>query len=174
MALIVFLRGVNVGGHKTFRPSILASELKQYDVTNVGAAGTFVVRKPGSQAQLQAEFANRLPFDTRVMICNARDLAAIVARDPFAEVPAQSGTVRFMSVLARRPRVLPAIPINLPPEGRSLVTILSVENRFVFGVYRRDMKTIRYLMNLDKIFGVPVTVRNWNTIGAILRVLERF
>jgi hypothetical protein len=26
MALIVFLRGVNVGGHRTFRPSILARE----------------------------------------------------------------------------------------------------------------------------------------------------
>jgi hypothetical protein len=27
MALIVFLRGVNVGGHRTFRPSIVAREL---------------------------------------------------------------------------------------------------------------------------------------------------
>jgi hypothetical protein len=42
MALIVFLRGVNVGGHRTFRPSIVARELNDYDVLNVGAAGTFV------------------------------------------------------------------------------------------------------------------------------------
>src|SRR4051794_3057989 len=27
MALVVFLRGVNVGGHRTFRPSVLAREL---------------------------------------------------------------------------------------------------------------------------------------------------
>ncbi len=47
MALIVFLRGVNVGGHRTFRPSMLARELSDYDVVNVGAAGTFIVRKPG-------------------------------------------------------------------------------------------------------------------------------
>ena len=47
MALIVFLRGVNVGGHRTFRPSTLARELSDYDVVSVGAAGTFVVRKPG-------------------------------------------------------------------------------------------------------------------------------
>jgi len=50
MALIVFLRAVNVGGHKTFRPSLLAKELSGYDVVNVGAAGTFVVRKPGTRA----------------------------------------------------------------------------------------------------------------------------
>ena len=45
MALVVFLRGVNVGGHRTFRPSVLARELGDYDVVNVGAAGTFVVRQ---------------------------------------------------------------------------------------------------------------------------------
>jgi hypothetical protein len=42
MALIVFLRGVDVGGHRTFRPSILARELSDHDVVNVGAAGTFI------------------------------------------------------------------------------------------------------------------------------------
>jgi hypothetical protein len=38
MAIVVFLRGVNVGGHRTFRPSILARELSDYYVVNVGAA----------------------------------------------------------------------------------------------------------------------------------------
>ena len=47
MALVVFIRGVNVGGHRTFRPSVLARVLSDYGVVNVGAAGTFVVRKPG-------------------------------------------------------------------------------------------------------------------------------
>jgi len=47
MALIVFFRGINVGGHRAFRPSALAKELGIYDAVNVGAAGTLVVRKPG-------------------------------------------------------------------------------------------------------------------------------
>ena len=37
MALVVFLRGANVGGHRRFRPSILARALIHYDVVNVGA-----------------------------------------------------------------------------------------------------------------------------------------
>ena len=45
MAWVVFLRGVNVGGHKAFRPSVVAKDLAEFDVVNVGAAGTFVVRK---------------------------------------------------------------------------------------------------------------------------------
>jgi hypothetical protein len=34
------------------------------------------------------------------------------------------------------------------------------------------MKAIGYLGALDRLFGVPVTTRNWNTIVTIARVLE--
>ena len=44
MALIVFRRGINVGGHRTFRPSMLARDVAAYDVVNVGAAGALVFR----------------------------------------------------------------------------------------------------------------------------------
>ncbi len=33
------------------------------------------------------------------------------------------------------------------------------------------MKVIGYLSRLDRLFGVPVTTRNWNTITAIGQVL---
>ena len=32
MALVVFLRGVNVGGHRTFRPTKLAAQLEHLDI----------------------------------------------------------------------------------------------------------------------------------------------
>jgi hypothetical protein len=51
------------------------------------------------------------------------------------------------------------------------VKILARDNRFVFGVYRRHMKVISYLGTFDRLFGVPVTTRNSNTITAIGRVL---
>jgi uncharacterized protein (DUF1697 family) len=42
----------------------------------------------------------------------------------------------------------------------------------VIGLYRRHMKVISYLGTLDRVFGVPVTTRNWNTITAIAKVLS--
>ena len=33
------------------------------------------------------------------------------------------------------------------------------------------MKVIGYLGTLDRLFGVPVTTRNWNTLTAIANVL---
>lgn len=43
MAQVVLLRGLNVGGHRRFRPASLAEELAHLDAVNIGAAGTFVI-----------------------------------------------------------------------------------------------------------------------------------
>jgi uncharacterized protein (DUF1697 family) len=172
MALVVFLRGVNVGGHKTFRPSILAQQLKHYDVVNVGAAGTFIIRKPANQAELRVELQRRLPFEAEVMICTSRELITMASGEPFGNEPIHSDVVRFVSVLAKRPRVLPSLPLSFPEDGKWLLRILATENRFVFGMYRRQIEAIRYLSMIDRVFGVPVTTRNWNTFTAIIKALK--
>jgi uncharacterized protein (DUF1697 family) len=172
MALVVFLRGVNVGGHRTFRPSLVANELSNFDVVNVGAAGTFVVRNRISQAKLRAELLRQLPFEAEVVICKGDDVLDLASRNPFAGQPAGPKIVWFVSILAKRGRPLSSTPLSLPSGGKWFLKILATKNRFVFGLYRREMKTLRYLGQLDKIFGVPVTTRNWNTITAIARILR--
>ena len=171
MALVVLLRGVNVGGHRTFRPSVLTKRLKHLDVVNIGAAGTFVIRQPVTRAQLRAELASRLPFSTEIMICDGREIVRMLSADHFAGQPERPDIVRFVSLLSRRPRLAPSMPMSFPSSGTWLLKILARDNRFVFGVYRRHMKAIGYLGALDRVFGVPVTTRNWNTITAIAKVL---
>src|SRR2546428_8753349 len=172
MALVVFLRGVNVGGHRTFRPSILAKELSDHDVVNVGAAGTFVVRKPGSRAKLRAALLGKLPFEAEVVLCDGRDLIRLETENPFGTEPSRPDVVRFVSILSKAGRLRAAIPITLPPSGEWLLRVIASKHRFVFGVYRRHMKTIGYLGQIDALFGVPATTRNWNTIVAIVRILK--
>ena len=172
MALVVFLRGVNVGGHRTFRPSILARQLSDYGVVNVGAAGTFVVRKPGPPAKFRAELLRKLPFETKVVFCSGRDLIRLEMENPFGPEPSRPDMVRFVSILSKTDRGLASIPCALPPRGEWFVRVIALKNRFVFGVYRRHMKTISYLAQIDTLFGVPATTRNWNTIIAIVRILK--
>lgn len=172
MSLVVLLRGVNVGGHKTFRPTILARQLRHLDPVNIGAAGTFAIRKPVSPGRLRAEIARRLPFDAEIVICRGREILNLIARDPFAGQPAGPRVVYFLSVLTRPPRLTPRLPIALPSRGAWLLKVLGRDRRFVFGMYRRHMKTIRYLGQLDRLFGVPATTRNWNTITALGKVLS--
>ena len=171
MALVVFLRGVNVGGHRTFQPAALAKQLKHLDAVNIGAAGTFVIRQPISRARLRAELASRLPFDTEIMICEGREVVRLMSHGCFADYPVRRDIVRFVSVLSRRPRSVPPMPMSFPSSGTWLLKILATNNRFVVGVYRRHMKAIGYLGAFDRLFGVPVTTRNWNTMTAIARVL---
>lgn len=172
MALVVFLRGVNVGGHRTFRPSVLARALADYDVVNVGAAGTFVVRKPGSRSAFRAHLLRKLPFETVVVLCDGRDLLRLESAQPFGPEPCPADVVRFVSILSKAGRVPTSIPITLPPDGQWLVRVIASKDRFVLGEYRRHMKTIGYLGQIDRLFGAQVTTRNWNTILAIARILK--
>jgi len=172
MALVVLLRGVNVGGHRTFRPTRLAEHLKHLDAVNIGAAGTFVIRRPVTQARLRAELARGLPFDAEIMICQGREIVRLMSQDYFAGQPMRPDIVRFVSVLSKRPRSAPSTPMRFPSTGKWLLKILARDNRFVFGVYRRHMKVISYLGAFDRLFGVPVTTRSWNTVTAIAKVLD--
>jgi uncharacterized protein (DUF1697 family) len=172
MALIVFLRGINVGGHRRFRPSVFAAELGDYDVVNVGAAGTFVVRKPGSRAKFRAELLRKLPFEAEVAICDGRDLIRLEMENPFETEPSRPDVVRFVSILARCGRSPADVPFTLPADGEWFVRVMGWKDRFVFGVYRRHMRTIGYLGRIDKLFGAPATTRNWNTILAVVRILK--
>jgi hypothetical protein len=95
-----------------------------------------------------------------------------MSRNHFAGQPARPDIVRFVTILSQRPRSVPQLPMKLPSRGQWLLKVLARDGRFVFGLYRRHMKVISYLGKFDRLFGVPVTTRNWNTITAIAKVLD--
>ena len=171
MALVVFLRGVNVGGHRTFRPTVLARDMTGFDVVNVGAAGTFVVRNPGSRTTFRTALLGKLPFEAEVVLCDGRDLLRLETENPFPK-SSPPDVVRFVSILSKAGGVRATLPVTFPPEGAWLVRVIAADGPFVFGMYRRHMKTIGYLGQIDKLYGVPATTRHWNTITAIIRILK--
>lgn len=172
MALVVFLRGINVGGHRTFRPTKLAYALRHVGAVNIGAAGSLVIRRPMTQAQARAQVARKLPFAAEIVVCQGRDIASLISKNPFEGQSPRGGVVRFVSVLSRRPRLTPATPMRFPSSGQWLMKILTRRGRFVIGMYRRHMKVIGLLGTLDRLYGVSLTTRNWNTIAAIAKVLR--
>jgi hypothetical protein len=139
---------------------------------NIGAAGTLVVRKPGSRVKFFAELHQRLPFEADFAFCDGSDLVRLEMENPYATEPSCPDVVRFVSVLSKAGRGRPPFPIALPEDGEWLVRIIGSKDRLVFGVYRRHMKTIGYLGRIDELFGAPATTRRWNTILAVLRILK--
>lgn len=172
MALIVFFRGINVGGYRAFRPSVLAKELSTYDAVNVGAAGTFIIRKPGLRATFLAELRRKLPFEATIAFCDGSDLIRLERDNPFGSEPSRTDVVQFVSILSEAGRREVSLPVALPEDGEWLVRIIGSKNRFVYGVYRRHMKTIGCLGQIDRLFGAPATTRSWSTILSVLRILK--
>ena len=151
---------------------MLAKELAAYDVVNIGAAGTLVVRKPGRRSDFLPELRRRLPFDTKVAFCDSKDLMRLEMENPFGAEPASPDAVRFVSILSKAGRRQVSLPIALPENGEWFVRILGAKDRFVFGVYRRHMKTIGCLGRIDELFGAPATTRGWNTVLSVLRIVK--
>jgi uncharacterized protein (DUF1697 family) len=171
---VVFLRAVNVGGANRCQPALIAKQLAKFGIVNIGAVGTFIVRKDVSESTLRAAIAKKLPFKSEIMICPARDILKLAAkRDPFARQPSGPDITRFVNVLARRLPAPPSLPLSLPSDDDWLLKIIAIENRFVLGVYRRQMKAITYLGKIEKLLGVPATTRNWNTIKKVVKLLSQ-
>lgn len=75
---VVFLRGVNVGGANRCKPAQLAKQLKKFDLVNIGAVGTFVVRENVSESTLRAAIAKKLSFECEIMIVPAKAIVDLV------------------------------------------------------------------------------------------------
>ena len=172
MRRVVFLRGVNVGRANRCQPALIAKQLTKLGVVNIGAVGTFVVRENVSESVLRSAIAKKLPFKCEIMICPARDVIKLAAKDPFSRQPGGPNITRFVNVLAKRLPSPPALPLNLPSEDDWLLKVIAIEGRFVLGLYRRQMKAISYLGKIERLLDVPATTRNWNTIQKVAQVLS--
>ena len=174
MASVVFMRGVNVGGHKKFSPAALARDLAALDVVNVGAAGTFVVRKSVGRIALQAELCRRLPFEADVMICTARDIIDLVGEKSFPGRSLGKDVRPFVTVMAKRPGSIPRLPILKPTGDDWQVQIVAVSGVFALSLWRRLGRSIVYPNEVvEKSLGVSATTRNWDTILKIRALLEK-
>ena len=177
MASVIFLRGINVGGANLCKPAQLAKQLKNLDIINIGAVGTFVVRNDVEGSTLRKRFAAQLLKDfgikCEIMIVSAHHLLRVTAKNPFARQPSGPELTRFMSVLHERPRKTPRLPHCLPSNDDWLLKIIAIERQFVIGLYRREMKAIGYLGKIEKILGMSATTRSWTTIEKVIAILKQ-
>src|ERR1700751_827816 len=172
MSCVAFLRAVNVGGTNRCQPAALAKEPSKFDVVNIGAVGTFVVRENVRESVLRATLVKKLPFQCEIIICPAHDVIRLPPKDPFSRQPSGPNITRFVNVLANRPPAPPVLPLSLPSDNDWLLKIIAIQDRFVLGLYRRQMKAISYLGKIEKLLCVAATTRNWNTIEKITKILR--
>jgi uncharacterized protein (DUF1697 family) len=172
MRWVVFLRAVNIGGTNRCRPALIAKQLAKFGIVNIGAVGTFVVRKDVSESVLRAAIAKKLPFKCEIMICPAKAIVDLAKKNPFSREPSGPNITRFVNVLHKPLRTPLSLPLSLPSDNDWLLKVITIQDRFVLGLYRRQMKAISYLGKIEKRLGVPMTTRNWNTIEKVAVILR--
>ena len=172
MALIALLRGANVGRYRRFRPAELAKEMAELSVVNIGAAGTLVVKKPIGAAAFRAELVKRLAFETDIMICSAAEILALAESKPFQRPHSGSDARAMVTVLAKKPKTLPELPIRRPEGKDWQVDLFRVAGRFALAFWRGDRTRLIYPNEVaEKVLGIPGTTRTSSTIEAACAIL---
>ena len=174
MALVVFMRAVNVGGYQKFQPAALAKKLADLDVVNIGAAGTFVVRARVAEKALRKKLLAEMGFEPAMMICPAKDVIELVQSKPFGKRLARNAK-GFVSIMEKPLREPPDLPVD-QPKGEWGVRVIAVQGRFALSLWRRiEGETMVYPNAVvEKKFGVAATTRSWNTLEAVTKTLMQF
>lgn len=159
------LLGVDVGGHRSFRPRALVGGLAHLDVLNAGAAEKLVVRRSLSQTALRAELTARLLFEKEIAICQSNETFRTVEDRALLDQLVEQDFVQIVSAPVRRTIASPELPITVPPGPPWLLKVVEADHRFALGHYRHSNRAIGLLGQLDHWFGVAVTTRSASTMS---------
>lgn len=164
------LRAVNVTGHNPMSMAALrevVAGLGYADVATVVQSGNVVFGADGpvdGDAMASAiEKAFGLQVD--VMIRSGAELAAVAEANPWPAAPPSSLHVGFLAGAAAggAEGALGDAARFLPEEAR-----LSADRREVYYLLPNGIGRAKLPPALGRRLGVPLTVRNWNTLGKLI------
>ena len=169
---VALLRGINVGGKAKVGMAALRDTCASVgceDVVTYIQSGNVVLRSPLSEKKLQAALegaiATEFGFSPAVMLRTAKEMAAVVERNPYPGVDEKERHVGFLHAPpdARTKACLGAIdcdPEQVTVVGRDLY--LHLPN----GMGRANLP-----VQMEKCLRpAPVTVRNWRTVTKLLEL----
>ena len=168
MRWVALLRAVNLGGENKVPMAQLRTLLEEEgyaDVRTYIASGNVLLDGPRSAATLSAELerliAHAFGVTTTVMLRRPRELAATVAAHPFGPDPAET----HVAFLAARPTKAAVARLEAVDPGADLAALAGAELylRLPRGVHGSRLSGAR----IEKLLGVPATLRNWRTVVAL-------
>jgi uncharacterized protein (DUF1697 family) len=169
-AIVAFLRGVNVGGHKKIAMAVLKSAFESMGFRNmrtVLASGNVVFEAPEKDPKrdltVGRELERAFGFPVKVVLRTVRELRAMVASDPFKSVPSGPNVRLSVTFLAQRTPNRSRLRLPAPAKGVRIVRVRPGEI-FSAVTLSPDVGTPDLMAHLDKALGDEVTTRNWNTI----------
>ena len=168
MRWVALLRAVNLGARNKVPMAELRARLEAAgygDVRTYVASGNVLLDGPRSAAALSAELesliADAFGVAATVMLRKPRELAALVAAHPFGTDTSETHVV----FLAARPAKAAAARLEAADAGADLAVLAgaNVYLRLPRGVHGSRLSGAR----IEKLLGVPATLRNWRTVTTL-------
>lgn len=165
---IALLRGINVGGRTKVSMAELRTTCESVGCTDVVTyiqSGNVVLTSPLSATKLRAELesaiAEQLDVSTVVVIRTGRELADVVAGNPFPDADPGHLHVGF---LTEPPDEKPLADLHHPPEE------LAVRGAHVYFLLPNGMGRAKLPVLFGRRIKIPTTVRNWRTVDKLLQM----
>ncbi|MGB7569001.1 MAG: DUF1697 domain-containing protein [Chitinivibrionales bacterium] len=166
-----FLRGINVGGHKT----VVMEDLKKafaslgfQNVKTVLASGNVLfeagmANPTDLSRQIGAYLEKTFGFEIGIVVRTIDGIQQLVDSQPFKNISVTPQIRLYVTFTSEKPRSAFKIPFESPGKG---LKILRFANGAVLSVVALSAGkgTIDLMGVLEKEFGKNITTRNWNTI----------
>jgi uncharacterized protein (DUF1697 family) len=172
-----FLRGINVGGHKSVPMNDLKKAFESLRFKNVRtllASGNVIFETvPVSTTALQQKIEEKLEkyfgLNISVLIRTMDELQQLSELQPFKGITVTPKIQLYVTFFSEKTKSNLKIPYVSPDKS---LKILQVSNNMVFSCVTLSpgSGTIKLMKILEKEFGQNVTTRNWNTIVRILNI----
>ena len=171
---VALLRGINLGArNRVSMPElrVLLEGLGHEDVATLLQSGNVVLTSDATGADLEQgleqAIAGELGVESRVIVRTARELAAVVKRNPLADVAddLKRYQVSFLSdtLAAAVKKELEAA--DVAPER------VAVHGREIYAWHPAGIQRSPLVKLLtDRKLGVTATARNWNTVTKLLEL----
>ncbi|KAB2834855.1 MAG: DUF1697 domain-containing protein [Candidatus Brocadia sp.] len=176
---IILVRGINVGGKNKVPMADLRKCLEELgfsDVSTYIASGNVILKSDKHADEIKAQIEEALPKNfkldnelIKVLVLTRKQFQAVIDNKPegFGEQPEKyhSDVIFLMGITSEE-----ALPVFAPREG--VDRIWPGEGV----IYSQRLSVQRTKSRLNKIMATPVyksmTIRNWNTTIALLKLLE--
>ena len=174
---IALFRGINVGGKNALAMKDLAAVLETLGARKVrtyiqsgnavflhGAEGTSLLSN-----RIRAEIRKRRGFDPHVLLLGLKDFERAVRQNPFAEAETDPKALHAGFLAAAPER----------PDMKTMESLRSGGERFrligrVFYLHApKGVGRSRLAANAEKLLGVPMTDRNWSTVLAVWKMVQK-
>jgi uncharacterized protein (DUF1697 family) len=166
--LIALLRGINVGGNKLIdmgRLRRLLADLGYTDGRTYLQSGNAVFTSTASAgeaaADLEEGIAKEFGVECRVIVRTAPQLAAVMAADPLLHLLGNPSR-HFVAFLDGSPQSAGVDQLTREDYGSDQLRI--VDDHVYLWCPNGISKSPFAKLNLDRILGAAVTMRNWNTV----------